>query len=234
MMRWITAALLFISLPAEASEGKQLGGTLYELNSNHRKRLYTWEMRICNDVWTSTYLNLDGTTAVEDRVVYKNGRLAAYSYLRHRIGERSSVTIDGEKLTFKYSRNGESKTETKSTGGVLLTGPAVFPFLKAHLAELQSGGTLEFKYLVLDTLDYYSFTLSSRTPSGSDPVKVEIKASSVFVRMAIAPIVVTLAPDGTFKGIAGRSILMELDGGHLRPIDADLIVESERTISCAP
>jgi hypothetical protein len=234
MMRWIAALLLLCASSAQASEGKQLNGTLYELNSNHQKRLYTWEMRICGEVWTSIYRNLDGTTAVEDRVEFKGNRLAKYSYARHKIGERSSVTVDGERLTFEYSRNGVSKTATQTTRGVFLTGPAVFPYLQEHLAELQSGKVLEFKYGVLDMLDYYSFRLSSSSPPGSAFVRVEITASSLFVRMAIAPIIVTLSRDGSFKGIGGRSILMELDRGRLKPIDAELVVDSETTISCEP
>jgi hypothetical protein len=75
-------------------------------------------MRICGDVWTSTYRNLDGTTAVEDRVVYKGKKLIEYGYVRHRIGERSSVFVDGKNITFKYSRNGASKTATNTTRGV--------------------------------------------------------------------------------------------------------------------
>jgi hypothetical protein len=234
MMRLIAVLLLVgvFSAHAQAAEGKQLKGTLYELNSNRQKRLYTWEMRICGDVWTSTYRNLDGTTAVEDRVVYEGKTLVEYSYVRHRIGERSSVIVRGKSITFKYSRSGVSKTETNTTRGVFLTGPAVFPYLVEHLAELQAGKVLEFDYGVLDRLDYYSFTLSSRSPPGSASIQVEIIASSFFVRMAIAPIIVSLSRDGSFKGIAGRSILMELDDGRLRPIDADLVVEAETNISC--
>jgi hypothetical protein len=234
MTRWI-AALLFLSVAsaqAQPSEGKQHRGTLYELNSNRQKRLYTWEMHVCDGVWTSIYRNLDGTLAVEDRVAYKGRQLVEYGYVRHRIGERSSVSVDGKKLTFKYHRNDVSKTEKQTTRGVFLTGPAVFPYIQEHLAELQSGKVLEFKYGVLDRLDFYSFTLSSRSPPGSASVRVEIVASSLFVRMAIAPIIVTLSRDGDFKGIVGRSILMELDHGRLKPIDADLVVDSETTISC--
>jgi hypothetical protein len=54
----------------------------------------------------------------------------------------------------------------------------------------------------------------------------------MFVRMAISPIYVTLSSDGRFRGISGRSIVMERNGTKLIPIDADLVVESEAPAQC--
>jgi hypothetical protein len=52
--------------------------------------------------------------------------------------------------------------------------------------------------------------------------------------MAIDPIFVTLSKEGRFRGIAGRSIVMEKIGDKRTPIDADLVVESEARASCPP
>jgi hypothetical protein len=45
--------------------------------------------------------------------------------------------------------------------------------------------------------------------------------------MAIDPIEVRLSRAGRFKGIRGRTIIMELNGERLVPIDADLVVDAE-------
>jgi hypothetical protein len=109
----------------------------------------------------------------------------------------------------------------------------VFAFIEQHLDELLAGRELEFKFGVLDRLDYFTFELSGERISGGKASRIKIRASSPFVRMAVDPIFVTLSKEGRFRGIAGRSIVMEQLGGKRTPIDAELVVESEAPASCA-
>jgi hypothetical protein len=224
---------LFTTIAAAAA-GVELRGTLYALGSSHAERLYTWEMRVCPNVWTSRYYRLDGTIAVEDETRFVGTRFMEHSYVRHTIGERSSVKVNGQQIEFKYQRGNEAKSEKITANGVFLTGPAVFPFIQQHLRELRAGKEFEFKYGVLDRLDYFTFKLSNVGEPGGETSRVRIRATSVFVRMAIDPIYVTLSKDGRFKGIAGRSIIMEQTGNEFRPVDADLVVESEIPTNCDP
>ncbi len=217
---------LFPSLPAYAVTDVALKGTLYKLNTDRKVKLYTWQMTVCGNLWTSKYFNLDGSLAVEDRTEYQEGRLVKYGYHRTRIDERSSVTVNANKIEFTTLWKGVTKVKTKTTDGVFLTGPAVFSFIETHLKELREGKEFEFKYGVLDIREYFSFKLSMEGP------RVKISAVNPFVRLAISPIYVTLSPTGSFRGITGRSILMETDGRKMIPIDADLVVESETSIIC--
>ena len=93
---------------------------------------------------------------------------------------------------------------------------------------------MQFKFGVLDWLDYFTFELSGERVFGGKASRIKVRASSLFVRMAIDPIYVTLSKEGRFRGIAGRSIVMERVGNRLTPIDADLVVESEAPARCAP
>ena len=223
---------LVLSLPMHGASDLRLTGTLYRLNTNRQVKLYTWELVACPNAWTSRYFNLDGSVAVEDRVEFDGARLAGYSYVRHAIEERSSVRVDGKRLDFTYQRNGTSKARTRTTDGVFLAGPAVFSFIEAHLEQLQDGKKLEFKYGVLDVLDYFSFEVSSESRPDSESIGVEIRPTSLLVRLAVAPIHVTLSKEGAFRGVTGRTIVMEADGDRLIPIDADLVVESESPADC--
>jgi len=232
---WLSMVTLLLAWAstAAATPDLQLKGTLYALGSKRQKKLYTWEMTTCANVWTSRYYRLDGTLAVEDRTLFAGQRLAEYSYVRHTIGESASVQVSGQQLQFKYALADQQKTETSTTAGVFLTGPAVFAFIEQHLGELLAGNEFEFKFGVLDRLDYFTFKLSGeRGPSGNTS-SIQIRATSPFVRMAIDPIYVTLSKEGRFRGIAGRSIVMEKVGDKRVPIDADLVVESEVPGNCA-
>ena len=228
-MSWLSlaASSMLSSITASAAPDLQLKGTLYKLGSNRQERLYTWEMKACSDVWTSNYYRLDGTLVVEDSTQFDGKRISEYSYVRHNIGERSRVKVTGKQLRFDYKLAHKTKSETRNTSDVFLTGPAVFAFIQEHLKELQEGKDFEFKYGILDRLDYFTFKLSSESKPGSESSRTKIRATSLFVRMAIDPIYVTLSKEGKFRGIAGRTIVMEKDGQKLIPIDADLVVESE-------
>jgi hypothetical protein len=217
---------------AAAAEGRALRGTLYALNSQRRVKLYQWEMSVCPELWTSRYRRLDGTLVVEDFTRFAGQRLAEHGYVRHTIGERSSVRVRGSRLEFQYQRGAEKLAASLSTEGVFLTGPAVFPFIQQQLPRLLAGEELEFKYGVLDRLDYFTFALSSQSKPRDETLVVRIRATSLFVRMAIDPIVVLLSRTGKFKGIRGRTIILEPSGKWGKPIDADLVVEAEAPAVC--
>jgi hypothetical protein len=233
---WLRVAVFssLLCVRPSAAADFQLRGTLYKLGSNRQEKLYTWEMKVCPNVWTSRYRRLDGTLVVEDetRFIGQRQRFAEYSYVRHTIGERSSVKVKGSQLEFKYQRGNEIKSETLTTDGAFATGPAVFSLIQQHLRELRAGKEFEFEFGVLDRLDYFTFRLSDESRPGSKNSIIQIRASSLFVRMAVAPIYVTLSKEGKFRGIAGRSIVMEKIGKKRTPIDADLVVESEARIQC--
>ena len=231
---WLRVALFssLLCVTASGAADFQLRGTLYKLGSNRQEKLYAWEMKVCSTVWTSRYRRLDGTLVVEDETRFVGQRLAEYSYVRHTIGERSSVKVKGSQLEFKYQRGNEIKSETLTTDGAFATGPAVFSLIQQHLRELRAGKEFEFEFGVLDRLDYFTFRLSDESRPGSNSSIIQIRASSLFVRMAVAPIYVTLSKEGKFRGIAGRSIVMEMIGNKRTPIDADLVVESEAPIQC--
>jgi hypothetical protein len=237
MARYWLSIIVFLlawGSAASATPDLQIEGTLYQLGSNRQKKLYTWKMTTCANVWTSRYYRLDGTLAVEDRTLFAGHSLAEYSYVRHTIGESASVKVRGEQLEFKYSRADQRRSETLTTSGVFLTGPAVFAFIEQHLGQLLAGKALAFKFGVLDRLDYFTFELSGKRGSSDNGSRIQIRATSPFVRMAIDPIYVTLSKEGRFRGISGRSIVMEKLGGKFVPIDADLVVESEAPAACAP
>ena len=237
LSKGVVLLLITLGIPSgvgAADGGRQLHGTLYALGSRRTVKLYAWEMTVCPELWTSQYRRLDGTLVVEDFTRFVGRRLSEHGYVRHTIGERSSVQVHGSSLDFKYRRGAQRKASTLAAEGVFLTGPAVFPFIQQQLSRLLSGEELEFKYGVLDRLDYFTFELSSQSKATDSELVVRIRAASLFVRMAIDPIEVTLSRTGHFKEIRGRTIIMEANGDRMVPVDADLVVEAEGPATCTP
>jgi hypothetical protein len=237
LSKGVVLLLITLGIPSgvgAADRGRQLHGTLYALGSRRIVKLYAWEMTLCPELWTSRYRRLDGTLVVEDFTRFVGRRLSEHGYMRHTIGERSSVRVRGSRLQFEYQRGAQRKVATVAADGVFLTGPAVFPFIQQQLPKLLSGEEVEFKYGVLDRLDYFTFQLSSHSKPTDEELVVRIRAASLFVRMGIDPIEVTLSRTGRFKGIRGRTIIMEARGERMLPVDADLVVEAEGPATCTP
>jgi hypothetical protein len=135
---------------AAAAEGRQLRGALYAIDSRQKVKLYTWEMMVCPELWTSRYRRLDGSLVVEDFTRFSGQRFMEHGYVRQTIAD-----------------------------GVFVTGPAVFPFIQQHLAGLLRGEQLEVEYGVLDRLDSLTFVLSSPSTSTDREVTVRLRAASL-------------------------------------------------------
>jgi hypothetical protein len=236
LLLWLCLAIPQVSRgasPAAAREPHvQLRGALYKQGSDRKVKLYTWELTACPHLWTSRYHRLDGALVVEDWTRFEGGRFVAYGYIRPAIGETSSVRVTGAQIQFDFRRGAVRKRETLTTDGVFLTGPAVFAFIHEHVDELRAGKELEIKYGVLDRLDQYTFKLRAERAPGGEADRIQIRAKSLFVRMAIDPLIVTLSKDGRFRGVAGRTIIVEQVDRERVPVDADLWVESESEADC--
>jgi hypothetical protein len=228
------AALILASEPASADSGLELQGALYKLGSNPKEKLYTWKMKACSNLWISTYSRLDGTPVVDEVTRFDGGRFTGYSYIRHTTGERSSVAVTGKQVRFEYQLGETIESKLIVVRDVFLAGPAVFAFIQEHLPELTRGKEFQFKYGVLDRLDYFTFNLSRERAFSPDTLQIELSPTSLFVRMAVDPVHVILSKEGRFRGVTGRTIIIETDGRRLVPIDADLVVESEAPASCHP
>jgi lathosterol oxidase len=106
----------------ERIPAQELSGTLYQIGSNHTKKLFTWKMLICDRVWTSKYLDLSGALSVDDELKWDKGDFVEYRYNRHLVNETSEVKLDGQKLHYKQDFRGKHKEDYENYHQPYLTG----------------------------------------------------------------------------------------------------------------
>ncbi len=184
---------------------------------------------MADSVWTSQYVSVSDSVAVEDTLRWDGDRISVYAYVRHVSGERSRVVRRGEGLEYTTELAGKRSTTRRSADSVFLVGPVVVPFVQWRWDALVGGNTLRFQYGVLDQRRAFRFEIAvdPKHPANSeDAIVFRMKASSFIVRRFVAPIHLVFGRrDQEIRAIFGRSLVVERRGEDIRPVDAELVIE---------
>jgi hypothetical protein len=222
-------------LPASDSCGEtepqfeRLRGLVYELGSG-RAVLYRFEMdrddaRGC---WRSRYFDRSGRLATEDEVLFRNGALDRYSYVRRTIGEASSVERRGTRLVYTRIVGSKRDESEEDDGEDFTVGPTVALYIQSHWRAIAAGKRLDIRYGVLDRLRSYRFELEredEHARAASDTVVVRMQPASGFLRLFVSPVHLVFSRHGsTLREIIGRMLPVERREGRLHAVEGDLVI----------
>lgn len=231
----LVTGLLVLAAPAHSQprvQDRWLAGRYYRLGTSRGELLGRWEMSLADSVWTSRYVSVDDSLAVEDTLRWHGDQIAAYAYLRHVSGERSRVVRRGEWLEYTMDLAGKRSTAQRSADSLFLVGPVVVTFVQGHWEELVGGKTLRFHYGVLDQRRAFRFEIAvdpKHPASSEDAIAFRMKASSFIVRRFVAPIHMVFGRgEHEIRAILGRSLVVERRDGDIRPVDAELVIEERQ------
>lgn len=126
--------------------------------------------------------------------------------------QRATQDSTGRLLAFDEVHGHHGDTHHMA-GGVVVVGPTLFEFVRTHLPELRAGNAVPLEFWNRGSA--YAFTLTLRDDT------VEMRASSFFVRLGIAPMTMRLGSDGRVVAYHGR-IPPLVDGDT---VDADVTYE---------
>jgi len=177
--------------PQPTVQDRWLAGRYYRLGTSRGELLGRWEMSMADSVWTSQYVSVNDSVAVQDTLRWDGDRIAVYAYERYASGERSRVVRRAEGLEYTMELAGKRSTAWRSADSLFLAGPMIVPFVQGHWEELVGGKTLRFQYGVLDQRRAFRFEIAvdPKHPANShDATVFKMKASSFIVRRFVAPI----------------------------------------------
>jgi hypothetical protein len=210
-------------------QDRWLTGHYYRLGTSRGELLGRWEMSLADSVWTSQYVSVNDSLAVEDTLRWNGARIATYAYVRYVSGERSRVVRRGERLEYTVELAGKRSTAQRSADSLFLVGPVVVPFVQEHWEELVGGKTLRFHYGVLDQRRAFRFEVAvdpKHPVNSEDAVVFRMKASSFIVRRFVSPIYLVYGRrEQEIRAIVGRSLVLERRDGDIRPVDAEIVIE---------
>ncbi|HVZ31757.1 MAG TPA: hypothetical protein VG963_04985 [Polyangiaceae bacterium] len=226
-------AALFSAPRLESASGAQrMAGAIYARGSAHTALLYRWEADLDNASgrWRSRYRTPDGALALEDEVVWKGPEFQRYSYVRQNTGESCSVERVGNKIVYtRVFGNAASERAEEDFEPNFMVGPTVLPYIQRHWAELMQGKGLRIRYGVPERLQSYGFeiTVDRDHPHQTEPdaVVLRMRATSLFVRMAVDPMYMLWSKDGhILYEMSGRMMPVANQNGGTHHVDGDLVL----------
>ncbi len=130
------------------------------------------------------------------------------------------VSSDGRHLEYELNDNGKVSKASEDVSAPVVCGPSLFGFIVKHWEPLKAGATIPVRMVVLQEKTTYGFNLKFGK-SADDHAMFTLTPSNFLVRMAIAPLTVTLdARTRAPVRYEGRVPPMESVDGKFKNLDA--------------
>lgn len=165
-----------------------------------------------------------GVVLIEEAAeVSSNYTLRRFDMANRQTGASGSavVSTDDRSVVFTLRQGGKEKTDSEAITDPLVTGPSLHGFVLRQWDTLAAGATVQVQMLVLADMRSYGFEIRRASVTADGHTTFSITPSSWFVRLAVAPLVVTFATNSRHVvRYAGRVPPMRLVDGRLRAFDA--------------
>lgn len=213
----VSAAAL--SVPCESS--------LYDKEGEHPKLLFKWKREEPGPgVLKMTFLNLDGSVAVQEDAKADGIHIKSYDLDHKQIGAKGSLKIVGDKVQFSYTKEGKTETATEDLEENLVVGPTIVDYLKAHWAEILKGDTVSVRYAALDrkeTVGFKFFKVEEKIYKQEPAIVVKMKPSSFVIAAIVDPLFFTMRKsDARLLYLVGRTLPKRKDGDKWKDLDVQI------------
>ena len=184
--------------------------------------LYTeTHTKISDVIHTVEYNEPDGTLFGTKTLDSSQSSIApSFTQLNKRIGEQIEVTQTGNRLDISYQENSTAKVKADSIGlsSGMIVDAGFDVFVKQYWSVLQSGKSMDIKYVVPSKQDFFNFRFK-RTPclegSPNEAVCFALSPISWVIKMAVDPIVVAYDPvDKSLLRFTGRANIADGKGDY--------------------
>ena len=209
---------------AESSEKPSEKNLLFNYRSEVEKKADGVELI------TSTFTDPEGHVTGVETIERKNGTLIQYRVEQKQLETVGTITIENGKATFKYTRDGQTKSNTEDFGPDFLVGPGVVEDMKANWSQIQSGKRLSRRIGVSDraeSIGFEYFKDGEEDRNGKHVVVVKMKASNFLISAIVNPLRFYFSPDGQeLTEFRGRSLMKLKDGDSWKDLEATNIYDN--------
>ena len=180
------------------------------------------------------FRNPDGSLAAQERVLYEHGRLARFELDELQIGASGRAVVqplpgNERRIDFQYTtgsrREAKPKRKVETLGEEALTGDSVAVFLANHWEEINGGGVVTFRYLVVPRLETIGFKFSRESTGefrGKKIVRIKMEPTSWLIAQALDPLMFTVESEPPHRVLQywGRTTPKLRSGQSWRDLDA--------------
>ncbi len=202
-------------------------GMVYAQQPADGKALFNYDRRVATTPsgLSGSHITRDPTGAV---IIAEEARFSpAYALQRLDVANQQQgfsgsvvVSNDGKHLEYRLSQNGKVTTASEDLTEPAVAGPSLYGFVLQHWDALAGGQAVPLRMIVLAEKTSYGFVIR-RLPGAEATTSFSITPSSVFVRLAIAPLKLTFdTKSRALVSYEGRVPPMQTDGSKLKTLDA--------------
>ncbi|GIL18862.1 MAG: hypothetical protein BroJett040_26130 [Oligoflexia bacterium] len=227
-MKKLILALLFVSASASAD----YTGTLFELDSNQQKKIYTYSnTQIEKDGLTDqtvTYKDLNGAELFVEKSVLKGAEFIKLELTHYQLSENATVEIkDGRVYFTKILAGGKVKKSDEKLGKNFVISANFSRFIKENWADILAGKEVSFRFGSwerMETVGFEIFKVSEEKKNGQDLVVLKMKPSSFVIAALVKPLFFKFTSDGSrLIEMKGRVPLKQKSGDTWKDLDAEVV-----------
>ena len=224
------------------AEPKLCTGTLYEIGSDRKKVLYTFQRTATR---SNSIVNVErqffctnGSLAAVEKLVYQSNRLVSYRMREFQAQVSGAVHISpdpkdlaGQQISISY---GPGLIPPKGKVQNLLSDTVfddtLYPFMLAHWNDLIRGDTVKFRFVSFEWERTFAFCLVKTAESvqnGRTVEQIRMEPASLLVAELIDPLIFTLERDNPHHLISyiGRTTPRIKKGKSWKYLDAETVFD---------
>ena len=206
-------------------------GDIYEMGSNRKTKLFTYEHKPSSELpdrdVENTYRTPDGSTAIQEKINFKNNALTHYEIEQKQLGNRGVVDIKDGKIVADYTKEGKKDHYEKEKKDNTILSPEITTFIRANWDKILKGDTVKAQLFVVDRLDTYSFEyykVKEQTVDNQKEVVVKMKPGNLIVSALVDPLYFSFSPDGQkLLRLEGRTLPKRKVGEKWKDLDAETV-----------
>jgi hypothetical protein len=222
---------LFLILISQNLWAANFRGDLYEMGSDRKTKLFTFERTESNagpDVsYASSYKDLEGNVVVHEILQFKGGEPSSYELDQKQMGAKGKVEWRDGKMLATYSHDGKvEKTEKPNHRNLIIT-PLITTYLRKNWSTLEKGEKLKAELYVLDRGSTYNFEYTKfkeETVDGVKQVTIRMKPGNFLVAQLVDPLYFSFSPDGEkLLRVEGRTLPKKKVDSKWKDVNAEAV-----------
>ena len=182
----------------------------------------------------STITDEAGAIVMTERAVLEGERMVSQDVEQRQVGEAYTLEVKNGRATFRTFNLKDGKREPKSekvsdAPADFVTGPAVEPFLKKHLAGKIDDAAVPADFGVFEIERSVPFEFVRKGfKEGGKALKIRLQPASVWVSMLVAPIDLEVDPKTyVLRRYQGRTPLKRKINGNWKPFDSQILYSDD-------
>lgn len=229
-MRGWAVIILLVALSGPEVLAEVVGSTIYEMDSQRQKVLFTTEFSKESDngheIERVVFKDAAGKVIVEEEVRFKDDQVFEYSKNSLQRGVVGKLKVKEGKVHFHLKTPKKNKSDDEKLKGNFIVGLSLVRFVHKNWDKLVSGESIKIRFAVLERIETVGFKLfrHKKLEKQPDDIVVKMKPSSFIISALVDPVHFYFSKkDKRLVSYIGRVKPKMLKGKKWKDVDAEVV-----------